>query len=79
MELFKDYRSMTVDDLSDFYQSKCDYYQNYVGISLTAGVIASIFYIISDYLLNGSFIPTLIPRFSVLIGMLIFIAVTHFL
>ena len=78
MELFKDYRSMTVDDLSDFYQSKCDHYQNYVGISLTAGVIASIFYIISDYLLNGSFIPTLIPRFSVLIGMLIFIAVTHF-
>ncbi len=78
IDLSKDYRSMTADDLNDFYQSKCDYYQNYVGISLAAGVFASIAYIISDYLLNGTFMPTLVPRFSVLIGLFIFLVVTHF-
>jgi diguanylate cyclase (GGDEF)-like protein len=69
---------MTKDDLEDFYQSKCDYYQNYVGISLFAGVLISITYIFSDYLLNGSYIPTLIPRFSIIIPFIIFMLVTHY-
>jgi diguanylate cyclase (GGDEF)-like protein len=77
-DLFKDYRSMTKDDLTDFYQAKCDYYQNFVGISLYAGVIFSITYIFSDYLLNGTYLPTLIPRFSVLAGLVVFVLVTHF-
>ena len=77
IELYKDYRSMNDEDLEDFYQSKCDYYQNYVGISLAAGVIFSIAYIYSDYLLNGSYLPTLIPRLSVLVAFAIFIIVTH--
>ncbi len=78
IDLYKDYRSMNRDDLEDFYQSKCDYYQNYVGISLWAGVIFSIAYLYSDFLLNGSYLPTLIPRLSVLVALLIFMIVTHF-
>ncbi|MBQ3798646.1 MAG: GGDEF domain-containing protein [Butyrivibrio sp.] len=78
IDLFKDYRSMNKDDLEDFYQTKCDYYQNYVGISLWAGVIFSITYLFSDYLLNGSYLPTLIPRLSVLVALLVFVIVTHF-
>lgn len=78
MTLYKDYRTMDKEDLEDFYQSKCDYYQNYVGISLVAGVLFSITYIISDYLLNGSFAPTFIPRFSILFALFIFLLVTHF-
>lgn len=77
IDLYKDYRSMNKEEQADFYQSKCDYYQNYVGISLIAGVIFSITYIFSDYLLNGSYLPTLIPRFSVLFALLAFVIVTH--
>ncbi|MBR4668800.1 MAG: GGDEF domain-containing protein [Butyrivibrio sp.] len=78
IDLYNDYRSMTNEDKDEFYQSKCDYYQNYVGISLVIGVIFSMAFIFSDYLINGSFIPTLIPRFSILIACLIFILITHF-
>ena len=77
MTLFKDYRTMTHEDLEDFYQSKCDYYQDYVGISLIAGSVCSLLYIISDYFLNGSFIPTLIPRFSIIFFIILFLVVTN--
>ena len=76
--LFKDYRSMNEDDLSDFYQSKCDYYQNYVAISLVVGAFFSITYIFSDYLLNGTFLPTLIPRFSILIALVAFLILINY-
>ena len=78
LSLFKDYRSMNEDDLDDFYQSKCDYYQNYVAISLVVGAFFSITYIYSEYLLNGSFMPTLIPRFSILIALAIFLVLINF-
>ncbi|SFB76701.1 GGDEF domain-containing protein [Butyrivibrio sp. YAB3001] len=78
IELFKDYRSMDSDDKNSFYQSKCDYYQNYVSISLYAGVLFSITFLYSDYLLNGSFLPTLLPRLSILAALLLFILITHF-
>ena len=78
IDLYKDYRTMNKDDLEDFYASKCDYYQNYVGISLFVGVIISITYIFSDYLLNGDFVRTLIPRFSIIIPAIVFVIVTHF-
>ena len=79
VSLYKDYRTMTSDDLEDFYQSKCDYYQNYVGMSLVAGVFFSITLIISDYLINGTFLSTLIPRLSVLIGLFVFLLSSYFL
>lgn len=78
VELYRDYKSMDRDELVDFYQYKCDYYHNYVSISLVAGVFFSIAYIYSDYLLNGTFMRTLIPRLSVLVALLIFFVVTHF-
>ena len=76
--LYKDYRSMSKEELSDFYQSKCDYYQKYVELSLCAGALASVSFIVSDYLLNHTYLPTLIPRLSVTVFMLLFIVVTHF-
>ncbi len=76
--LYKDYRTMNRDELTDFYQSKCDYYQKYVELSLFAGAISSVAYIFSDYLLNGSFIPTLLPRLSIFLFLVVFFAVTHF-
>lgn len=78
LNLFKDYRSMNDDDLADFYQSKCDYYQNYVAISLVVGAFFSITYIFSDYLLNGTYLPTLIPRFSILIALALFLVLINF-
>ena len=77
IEIYRDYRIMNTDDLEDFYQAKCDYYQNYVGISLFVGVLISITYIFSDYMLNGDFVRTLIPRFSIIIPAIIFYIVTH--
>ncbi len=76
--LLKDYRSMSREELADFYQSKCDYYQKYVELSLAAGSVASFTFIVSDYLLNHAYIPTLIPRLSIVVFMLLYILVTHF-
>lgn len=78
IELFRDFRSMNKEDREDFYQSKCDYYQNYVGISLAAGVLFSVSFIYSDYLLNGTIMPTLIPRLSSLLALFIYMIITHF-
>ena len=75
---YKDYRTMTKDDLADFYQSKCDYYQEYVWVCLVVGTILSVFYIVPDYMLNGSIIPTLIPRLTVLGILLLFLIALHF-
>ena len=76
--LLKDYRTMTRDEKADFYQAKCDYYQKYVELSLVAGCFTSICFIFSDYLLNGSYMPTLLPRFSILGFMAVFFSLTHF-
>ncbi len=76
--LYKDYKTMNKDELADFYQSKCDYYQKYVELSLIAGAISSICFIFSDYLLNGSFIPTLLPRLSIILFVIVFFVVTQF-
>ncbi|MBE5831087.1 MAG: GGDEF domain-containing protein [Butyrivibrio sp.] len=78
IDLFQDYRSMNQEDLEDFYQSKCDYYQNYVGISLIVAVLISITYIISDYMLNGTYARTFIPRFSVIVPLILFLISTQF-
>ncbi len=78
IDLFKDYRSMNKDDLADFYQSKCDYYQNYIGISLFASALFYISFLYFDYLINGSIIPTLLPRLIVVAPCLIYIIVTHY-
>ena len=75
---YKDYRTMTKDDLADFYQSKCDYYQEHVWVFLVVGTILSVFYVVPDYLLNGSIMPTLIPRLSVLGILLLFLIILHF-
>ena len=78
IDLYRDYRSTNDDDRQDFFQSKCDYYQNYVGISLVVAVIFSIAYLFSDHITNGSFLPTLFPRLSVLLPLAVFLVTTHF-
>ncbi len=77
LSLARDYRSMNKEDLADFYQSKCEYYQDYVGISLIAATFFSIMYLVSDYQLNGSLTPTLVPRLSVLVALVVFLLVTE--
>ncbi len=76
--LYHDYKTMNKDEKADFYQAKCDYYQKYVELSLIAGCVSSVAYIFSDYLLNGTFLPTLISRSSILVFMVIFFVITHF-
>ncbi len=72
IELLKVLRGMSKEERSDFYEYKCNYYQFFVKICLTGGCLAAIMYIISDRMLNGSFLPTLIPRFSLIIPCLLF-------
>ncbi|RKM61473.1 GGDEF domain-containing protein [Butyrivibrio sp. CB08] len=76
--LYHDYKTMNKDEKADFYQAKCDYYQKYVELSLIAGCFSSVAYIFSDYLLNGTFLPTLVSRCSIIVFMIIFFAITHF-
>ncbi len=72
IELLKVLRGMSSQERSDFYEYKCNYYQFFVKICLTGGCLAAIMYIISDKMLNGSIMPTLIPRFSLIIPCVLF-------
>ncbi len=74
--LLKDLWSMSSDEKSDFYQDKCDYYQGIVELSLIVACLTTICFIYSDYMINGSVLPTLIPRLSILIFVALFFIVT---
>lgn len=78
MNLVSDLRSMNPDEKDDFYRSKCFYYQGIVELGLVVSAITTIFFIYSDYMINGTALPTLLPRLSILIFVAIFFAVTHF-
>ncbi len=74
-EFSADYKTMKREELEDFYESKCEFYQKYVGLTLVIASLSSLVYIIWDYYINGSFIPTLIPRLSILPVLAIYILV----
>ncbi len=76
-DLYHDLRILSPGDRHDFYQSKCDYYQGLVELSLMAGAFASICFLFSDYMINGSLFPTIFPRLSVLVPIGIFFYVTN--
>ena len=76
--LLRDLRSMSPKERADFYKSKCEYYQGIVELSLIVACLMSIFFIYSDYMINGSVLPTLIPRLFVLVVIALFFIVTHF-
>ena len=78
IELIRDLRSMTPEEKADFYRSKCEYYQGIVELSLIVASLTTIAFVYSDYMINGSIIPTLIPRLSILVFIAIFFIVTHF-
>ena len=78
MDLFKDLRSMNRDEKADFYDSKCEYYQGIIELSLIVALSATIVFIYSDYMINGSIMPTLIPRLSVLLFLAVYFIVTQF-
>lgn len=78
VNFLRDLRSMSSDEKADFYKSKCEYYQGIVELSLILACLTTIFFIYSDYMINGSVFPTLIPRLSILIFIAVFFLVTHF-
>ena len=75
--LLKELRSMSPKEKAEFYRTKCEYYQGIVEISLLVACITTIFFIYSDYMINGSVLPTLIPRLSILAFIAVFFIVTH--
>lgn len=77
-ELYTDFRSMKADEKADFYQSKCDYYQNFAAVCMLLASFFSVGYILPDYLINRTVIPTLLPRLSVIIAIVLFLIVTHY-
>ena len=74
----KDLLSMSREEKEEFYKAKCEYYQGIVELSLLVACVTTIFFIYSDYMINGSFIPTLLPRMSILVFIAVFFAVTHY-
>ncbi len=76
--LYKDYRTMDKDERADFYQSKCDYYQKYVELTLVACSFVSVGFLFFDYLINGTILPTLIPRLSIVFFLVAYIFAIHF-
>lgn len=75
--LLKDLKAMSTKERAEFYQAKCEYYQGIVELSLLVACLTTIFFIYSDYMINGSIIPTLIPRLSILAFIAIFFGVIH--
>lgn len=76
MVLLKDLWSMSPSEKSDFYKDKCEYYQGIVELSLIVACLTTLVFIYSDYMINGSIFPTLIPRLSILVFIAVFFIVT---
>ena len=74
--LLKDLWSMNPSEKADFYKDKCEYYQGIVELSLIVACLTTICFIYSDYMINGSVFPTLIPRLSILLYIALFFIVT---
>ncbi len=74
LEVYYIYKGMSRQEKQDFYQYKCDYYQFFIKLILILSSLASLSYLVSDYQLNGNTImPTLIPRTSILIPLILYI------
>ncbi len=78
LALLKDLSLLSPAEKADYYRSKCEYYQGIVELSLVVASLTSICFIYSDYMINASVLPTLIPRLSVLLFIAAFFIVTHF-
>ena len=74
--LLNDLESMNRSERSDFYKDKCEYYQGIVELSLIVACLTTICFIYSDYMINGSALPTLLPRLSILAFIAVFFIVT---
>lgn len=74
--LIKDLWSMSRSEKSDFYKDKCEYYQGIVELSLVVACLTTICFLYSDYMINGSVFPTLIPRLSILAFIAVFFIIT---
>lgn len=74
--LWKDLWSMSPSEKADFYKSKCEYYQGIVELSLIVACLTTMCFIYSDYMINGSVLPTLLPRLSILLFIAVFFIVT---
>ena len=74
--LLKDLWSLSPSEKADFYKSKCEYYQGIVELSLIVACLTTIAFLYSDSMINGSVLPTLIPRLSILAFIAVFFIVT---
>ncbi len=74
--LLKALWSMSPSEKDAFYKDKCEYYQGIVELSLIVACLTTICFIYSDYMINGSVLPTLIPRLSILAFIAVFFIVT---
>lgn len=72
--LYKSYRKLSKQEKERFLEFKLNYYQFFIKAALTATCIASLLFLVSDAQLNGYLGPTMIPRFSVLVPLIIYLA-----
>ncbi len=73
LELGKKLKELGKDQKEDFIRYKVKYYQFFMTIALSGGCLAAIMCLYSDYILNGTLTPTLIPRLSLLIPLGLFL------
>lgn len=71
--LCKRLREFSPENRDDFHRYNVMYYQFFMTIALSGGCLAAIMCLYSDYLLNGTIMPTLIPRLSLLIPLGLFL------
>ena len=67
LELCKKLKNLGTDQKEDFIRYNVRYYQFFMTIALSGGCLAAIMCLYSDYMLNGTIMPTLIPRLSLII------------
>ncbi len=64
---------MDKEDRSDFFRAKCDYYQKYVELSLVICTAVSLLFLLPEAIINGSVMPTLVPRLSAPVFLLVYL------
>ena len=75
INLINSYKELSKQEREKFLDFKLNYYQFFIKVSLIVTCIVSILFLVSDVQLNGVLGPTVIPRFSVMVPLALYLIV----
>ncbi len=72
-KLINIYNNMDDDSIARYARYKSEYYRLFSYITIIIGSVADVGYLVSDYLINGTLWPVIIPRVSILLFLALYL------